>query len=1010
MSEEMARSYWKSLEECNSDSEFLETASREFSEPIAVDPHQPSRRDFLALTGFALAGLTAAGCNQAPERQALPFVVQPEEIVPGRSLHYASTCQECGAGCGMLVKCRDGRPIKLEGNPEHPLSQGGLCAVGQASVLGLYDRLRVQRPLKDGQESTWREVDEEIKTQLDEIRRQGGAVRILSGTVLSPTLRDQIRRFLSRFADARHVVHDPLSASAILTAHGARLLPHYRLERAEVVVGFDADFLGTWISPVEFAKAYQERRSLAGNPPRCSWHAQFEGRLSVTGAKADERFRVLPGEMGLILTHLASRLARRAGVAWDALELEDASIPGSALDQVADRLWQARGRSLILCGSQDLNQQLLCNFVNHLLGNYGVTIDLEKPSLQRQGNDAEVERLVQELKDGRVAALFVLDANPVYTLPDAQELRAALQRVPLLVDCSERLDETAAVAKYDCPRPHALASWNDAEPIRGLFSLAQPTFAPLGHERTILENLATWSGASKSARQLIQEFWQANIFPQQTRENQFQRFWDQAVHDGVVETSIHEEQPRFFAMDQIRPVIRAERPAEAGFALALYPKIGLLDGRHAYNPWLQELPDPTTKVAWDNYVCLSPTAANRLGIREGDVVRVEVEGASVELPAYLQPGQHDQLLAIPLGYGSKLSERFGNIGPNWLEARPTLNGNGQVGTNVAPLLMLAGNTLQYQRPSVRLTRTGRSHPLASTQTHHNIRVPAHLAPAGEARRPMIQETTVAGLVRGHGPEHPEPQADLWPNDHPVTGHRWGMVIDLNACNGCSACVVACQVENNVPVVGKDEVRRQREMHWIRIDCYYAEEGRESGEVDVAFQPMLCQHCGNAPCETVCPVLATVHSSEGLNQQVYNRCVGTRYCANNCPYKVRRFNWFAYSHDDALQNLVQNPDVTVRSRGVMEKCSFCIQRIQEAKLESRRLGLPLADGAVQTACQQSCPARAIHFGDLNDPNSDVSRLVRDRRRYQVLAELNVQPAVNYLKLVRNRPEGEDSGHG
>lgn len=1010
MLDEMARPYWKSIEEREAEPGFLESVGREFAEPVAADPAAPNRRDFLALAGFALGGLVVAGCNRPPPRPALPFVIQPEEIVPGRSLHYASTCQACGSGCGMLVKCRDGRPIKLEGNPEHPLSRGGLCAVGQASILGLYDRLRLQRPLKNGRESTWQEVDGDIRTQLNEIRASDGAVRVLSGTILSPTTRQQVLRFLDRFADGRHIVHDPLSSSAILAAHerthGARLLPHYRLERAEVIVAFDADFLGTWISPVEFARAYQEGRTLTGNPPRCSWHVQFEGRLSLTGAKADERIRMLPGELGLILTHLASRLARHAGVAWDTTGAEDCPVPGSILERVAERLWNARGRSLVLCGSQDLNHQLLCNFVNHLLGNYGGPIDVDRPSLQRQGNDAEVERLVRELKDGHVAALFVLDSNPAYTLPEQQDLAAALRQLPLLVCCAERLDETAALARYVCPHPHALASWNDAEPIRGLFSLAQPTFAPLGNTRTTLESLANWSGESKSARQLIQEFWRAAIFPNQTSERTFQQFWDQTVHDGVSEAPGLTQTPPPFAAENFRPVLRSERPGAGRFTLLLHPNVGLLDGRHAYNPWLQELPDPITKVAWDNYVCLSPATAERLNIRDGDVVRIDAAGTVIEPPALLQPGQHDDVLAVPLGYGSKLSERFASIGPEWLEARPTLNANGQVGTNAASLLVLVGNTLQYHRPSVTLARTGGTWPLASTQTHHSIDVPALLAPAGEARRPMLRETTVADLQRPQGREHEAPEANLWPNDHPVTGPRWGMVIDLSACNGCSACVVACQVENNIPVVGKDEVRRQREMHWLRIDRYYAEADRTPGDVDVAFQPMLCQHCGNAPCETVCPVLATVHSSEGLNQQVYNRCVGTRYCANNCPYKVRRFNWFAYAHEDALQNLVLNPDVTVRSRGVMEKCSFCVQRIQETKLEARRLGLPMADGAVQTACQQSCPAKALHFGNLNDPSSDVARLARSGRSYQVLAELNVQPAVHYLKVVRNRPVGEE----
>ncbi len=1036
-----ARHYWKCLDERTCDPLFLETAAHEFVEPIPTERH-PSmpplskggtggvdRRDFLAAAGFAFAGLTLSGCSQAPERHVLAHVVQPENATPGRALHYASTCFACPSGCGLLVKCRDGRPIKLEGNPEHGVSKGGLCAIGQASILGLYDRQRLQQPLKNGQPSTWQEVDGDIRSQLDTIRRQGGAVRVLSGTILSPTTRSLIQQFLSRFVGGRHVVYDPLSCSAILDAHerthGVRALPHYRLDRAEVIVSFDADFLGTWISPVQFARAYHEGRSLAGETPRCSLHIQFESRLSLTGAKADQRHRVAPGELGLVMTHLTARLARLAGVTWPTPALAEPPLTSEQLDHLARQLWQARGRSIVLCGTQDIEQQILCNFLNQLLGNYGATVDLQRPSLQRQGNDAHLSRLLQDLNEGQVVALFVLDCNPVFDLPDSAAWTAALRRVPLLATCAERLDETAGLARYVCPHPHYLASWSDAEPIAGMVSLAQPTFPPLGNVRTVLESLSAWTGTAKSARQVLQEHWQANVFPRQTRHRPFQAFWDGTLHDGFAEIAPPRITLRSFDVGAVLSIAQAARPTEDHFDLVLYPKISLGDGRHAYNPWLQELPDPISKVSWDNYVCLSPATAERLHLREGDVLRIAAEGVDLELPAYLQPGQHDRVIAIALGYGSKLSERFAHIGPAWLEAQPTVGPSGLVGVNAASLLHWKDSTLQYGRHSVQVSKVQRHQPLACTQTHHSLSVPANLAPRGQARRPLILETTVAGLSRGVQPPGTSvPTEDLWPNDHPTRDHRWGMVIDLNACTGCSACVLACQVENNIPVVGKDEVRRQREMHWIRIDRYYQDSrsrgdfGSLPGDVDVAYQPMLCQHCGNAPCETVCPVLATVHSSEGLNQQVYNRCVGTRYCANNCPYKVRRFNWFDYPHEDALQNLVLNPDVTVRTRGVMEKCSFCVQRIQEAKIEARRPpNSPpsqggaggLADGAVQTACQQSCPAQAIHFGDLNDPTSKVARLQRDGRSYQVLAELNVQPAVHYLKVVRNRNAAEGGAH-
>jgi molybdopterin-containing oxidoreductase family iron-sulfur binding subunit len=978
-----------------------------------------SRRDFLKAAGFSFAGALLGGCQRAPVEEALAPLVGPEKIIPGQAFTYASTCGACSAGCGMLVKSHDGRPIKLEGDPSHPMSKGGLCAAGQASLLGLYDRLRLQRPLREGQDADWGEIDRDIRAQLETIRHRGGAVRILSGTVTSPTTRGMLQRFLSGFSDARHVVYDPLSCSAILDAHerthGVRVLPHYQIERAEAIVAFDADFLGTWISPVEFTEGYRARRTLTGTPPQSSYHVQVESRLSLTGSKADERVCVTPDEAGALLTHLALGLAQRAGVTLEGADWRAASdsSPQSLArlcEGLVARLWQTRGRSLVLCGSQDIATQVLCNFINHLLANYGATLDVERPSTQRQGSDRDLEALLHELGARKVAALFILDCNPVYDLPDGDALAHAIQQVPLVVCCGERLDETARTARYVCPHPHYLESWGDAEPVNGVFSLRQPTIPRLGNTRPVIESLTAWTGTRQSAHDLLRENWRAHVFPRQGKERNFQAFWDHAVHDGHAEVTPVPVQAKPFDHAAVHPLRRAPQAADGGSILVLYLKVGMPDGSHAYNPWLQELPDPLSKVTWDNYACISPAAAEKLGLTTGDVVRLEISESdgrarTLELPVFVQPGQHERVVAVALGYGSQASARFAGIGPPWLEARPTVGENGLVGQNASSLLAWEGGTLRYVRADLRLSGTGRKHPLASTQEHHLLTVPNHLAPPGQERRPIIQETTLAALAKPAVAEQPRghQNADLWAADHPYPEHRWGMVIDLNACTGCSACVIACQAENNVPVVGKDEVRRQREMHWLRIDRYYSGDGTD---VEVAHQPMLCQHCERAPCETVCPVLATVHSSEGLNEQVYNRCVGTRYCANNCPYKVRRFNWFAYAHEDTLQNLALNPDVTVRSRGVMEKCTFCVQRLEEAKIEARRRGEQLGDNEVQTACQQSCPARAIVFGDLNKPASQVAQLRNDPRHYQVLAELNIGPSVGYLKVVRHRPAAEE----
>ena len=980
-------------------------------------PASLERRDFLVAAGFTF-GAALTSCSRAPVENAIPFLIKPDEITPGKAYRYASTCGACPAACGLVVKCRDGRPIKLEGNPDHPLSRGGLCAPGQASILGLYDSHRLQGPLRDGQAVAWDELDGDVSGRLETIRAEGGKVRILTGTLHSPTARRAVAGFLEGFADARHVVFDPVSRSAILDAHarthGLRVLPRYRFDRADVVVSFDADFLGTWIAPVEHTAGYGERRQPDAAQPRLSHHVQLESRMSLTGTKADERIPTAPWELGPAMAYLAARLSEKAGAAFGSGDRAASPAAAERLDELAEKLWDARGRSLVVCGAQDIELQSVANLLNHLLGAYGQTVELAGRSNQRQGYDAELRRLLDEIEAGEVDALLVHGVDLVHELPGGQQLAGRLKSLPLFVYSHERLDETAESAEFVCAAPHFLTAWGDAEPVEGLFTLQQPAMGPTEDARTFAESLATWSGAPANVYDQIRAVWRETVFPRQTNESDFERFWESAVQSGIVEAgAVDDSSPAEIAPDSVRFAAFTPVPGDGELSLVLYPNVGLPDASHAYNAWLQELPDPITKVTWDNYVSLSPSTAATLGVSEGDIVRLtssDGEGV-VEAPALLQPGQHDGVAAIAVGYGAKASERFADVGPRWLEARTSLGPNGRVGVNAAGLLRWDGSTLRTAGQRVRAERTGETRILAATQTHHSIEVPEHLAPRGAQRRSMVQETDWQ--------EHEErmerwatsdirPHESLWHEDHESTGSRWGMMIDLGACTGCSACVVGCQAENNVPVVGKDEVRRRREMHWIRIDRYYSGEG---DELRTVHQPMLCQHCANAPCESVCPVLATVHSEEGLNQQVYNRCVGTRYCANNCPYKVRRFNWFDYAHEDSVENLVFNPDVTVRSRGVMEKCSFCVQRIQEAKIEARLDGRTVSDGDVQTACQQSCPAKAITFGDLNDPCSRVGELSENPRRYRVLEEMNFEPAVSYLKIVR-RGAGSEEGesHG
>ncbi|HEY2171091.1 MAG TPA: TAT-variant-translocated molybdopterin oxidoreductase [Candidatus Angelobacter sp.] len=971
--------YWKSVAELQG----RPHSSGEFHGGLPPAGQSGStRRDFLSLMGFTLAAVGLSGCR-APVQNAVPLLVGSDQLVPGVANWYATTCRGCAASCSLLAKQRDGRPIKIEGNAESPLFGGGTCATGQATVLSLYDDERLRGPLWQGQPVGWDEVDRHILESLRATGAGSRSIALLSGTITSPSTRAIISEWRARHPNFFHIEYDATSLSAMRAANKesfrVAVVPHYAFDRARVIVALDADFLGTWLSPVEFARQYAAGRKPEGPP---SLHIQFESGMSVTGSNADLRIAVAPSELGPVAVALLARIGRRAGHT-EVGSVQD-PIDSRKLDAIAEELWKHRGESLVISGCNDIAVQIVVNALNATLGNVGKTIDLTHPSLQRNGDDQAMSDLVEKMNRGEVHSLFMLDVNPAYDYHDPARFLSGLEKVSLSVSFSDRRDETSSCVHAVCPDHHFLEAWGDAEPVETHFSLAQPLIAPLFGSRSAQESLLKWLRREPADYYTyLRDFWQKNVFPRQRELDDFQSFWDRSLQDGLVVLPPLQPaaEPRFYgkwksAVNSIHEDQARRRQADH-YELHFYEGVALRDGRHANNPWLQELPDPISKVTWGNYAAMAPATAAKLKLTDGDVLRLKTETGQIEVPVFIQPGQHSQTISIALGYGRS---KVGRAGQN-------------VGVNAYPLVRFKDGHRLLSAQGVALEKTERREKLATTQTHFSME-----------GRPIVLETSLEELHQGRDPNVETVLPTLW-TARPEGEHAWGMAIDMNACTGCSACVVACQAENNVPVVGKDQIERIRIMHWIRLDRYYS--GPEDDPVAV-HQPMMCQHCQNAPCETVCPVLATTTSSEGLNQQVYNRCIGTRYCANNCPYKVRRFNWYNYTEnpqfdfnmESPLGRMVLNPDVAVRSRGVMEKCSMCVQRIQLAKnaaLQGRR---ELVDGDIQTACQQACPTQAIVFGDLKDPNSRVAHLQHSQRRYQVLDELGTRPNVSYLKKVRN----------
>jgi Fe-S-cluster-containing dehydrogenase component/anaerobic selenocysteine-containing dehydrogenase len=936
----------------------------------------------------AFAGLT--GCTKLPSEKIVPYVNPPEEIIPGKPLFYATTMPLGGLGTGLLVESHMGRPTKVEGNPDHPASLGATDVFAQASILTLYDPDRSKVVIHNGRIGSW----SDYLAAVDEARqrhtlRKGAGLRILTETVSSPTLASQLRALLAQFPAAKWHQYEPCGRDA--AREGARLAfgeyvnTVYRFDRADVVLAVDADFLCSGPGSVRHARDFSDRRRITRPDSAMNRLYVVESTLTSTGAMADHRLRLRSSDLEALTLVIAQGL----GVP---------GVPAAAASTVAPAEWiralvrdlQAhRGASLVVVGDQQPPAvHALTHAINDALGNLGKTVILTDPVEANPSNQIESLRdLVADIKAGEVQTLVILSGNPVYSAPVDLEFAANLLKVPLRIHLGLYDDETAELCHWHIPEAHYLESWGDARAYDGTASIIQPLIAPLYDGRSPYEVLAVLLGQSSGvAHDIVRDYWRGQTL---VKDEEFEAAWESWLEKGVIpSTALLPKQatlkPGFAARP---PATGLQAGVAGGLEIVFRPDPSIWDGRFANNGWLEELPKPFTKLTWDNAAMISPATAQDAGLNTEDVVELRYAGRSVRAPVSVVPGHADHSVTVHLGFGRKRAGPIGTgVGFDAYAIRPSS----------APWI---GSGLE-------ITKTGERYHLATTQLHHAIRQEGQKVEEESVtafKRDLVRVATLEEFRKNPGfAQDPEEQKSraltLYPN-YPYNGYSWGMSVDLNCCTGCNACVIACQAENNVPVVGKDQVDAGRDMQWIRVDTYYR---GDLNNPEVYNEAVMCMHCENAPCELVCPVGATVHSPEGLNEMIYNRCVGTRYCSNNCPYKVRRFNFKLYS-DWTTPSLyaLRNPNVTVRSRGVMEKCTYCIQRINAGKIQAELEDRPVRDGEIATACQQSCPTQAIVFGDINDPNSRVSRLKAQSRNYSLLLDLNTRPRTTYLAKLRNR---------
>lgn len=969
------------------------------------------RRHFLKMVGGGAAAAAAAGCARSPER-ILPYVIPPDNLVPGVAAWFSSVCRECPAGCGVIARNREGRVVKLEGNPDHPVNQGALCARGQAALQGVYHPDRLREPLRrDGSGALrpikWEEAENLLAERLAPLvrRRQGGRIAVVS-QLEAGSLGRLMDTWVAALGARPRVAYELFSYEAIRAASravfGRDAIPHYAIEDANVLLSFGADFLETWLSPVAAARGYARMHGQRHGRAGRSIH--LEPRLGMTAANADEWIRNAPGTEGrLALAILKAILDERLeapGVdtaplraAVRELDIEavatEAGVPAERLRGVARTFARARpglaiGGGVAVTGSDAVHVQAAIHLLNYAAGNVGRTVRFGPDSAYGKASPhADLLTLAGAMAGGEVDVLLLVHVNPLFTLPPAAAFADAMRKVPLVVSVAWMPDETTREAHLILPDLHPLESWGDFSPREGVRGLMQPTMGAVVDARPVGDvllsvgrrSLGTAEGRGPLGAATFLDYlkaeWRA-LHRQLAPGTTFERFWEEALRQG----GVWREVPALPVRVRPAPVAATPPSVEGdrrGLVLLAYPSSRFYDGRGADKPWIQETPDPMAQAVWDAWAEVPVETAEALGLRQGDVVRLASPHGAIELPAYVSPSIHPTAVAVPIGQGHTALGRYATgRGANPLALLPSAGGPGG---------------LPFLSVRVSLARTGARRPLAIPQATHD-----------QDRREIAQQVGLTAAreleLRGAVPEkasHPSMYPEV---QYPE--FRWGMAIDADLCTGCQACVVACQAENNVPVVGKEQVAYGRIMHWIRVERW--EEGPASHPENV-FLPMLCQQCGIAPCEPVCPVFASYHTQEGLNAQIYNRCVGTRYCNNNCPYKVRKFNFFGYALDVPEPLTVQlNPDVTVRQAGVMEKCTMCVQRIMAGKDRARDEDRPLRDGEIVTACQETCPTQAIVFGNLKDPASRVARLSRSPRGYHVLEELGTRPAVTYLKKV------------